>query len=161
MLSWMPGMFALLFIWGLGYCCSAFMKSLASTLKISLIILHPFKAIPTQKAALCSGLLLFDKRLGDDGHMKAMASHIVGILLVYCTDLGRGPWEHHCKDKKLSVLEVVWEFMMERSRNHFMKSRPNGRHGPVILSSSQQRGNGLAWMMPGSPCSLVRDLPLS
>lgn len=154
----MPGMFALLFIWGLGYCCSAFMKSLASTLKISLIILHLFKAIPTQKAARCTGLLPFAKGLGDDGHMKSMSSHVVGILLVYCTDLGTVPWKHIVRTRNC----LFWKlFGCLWWRGLGITLWRADKMADVVLSSSQQRGSGLAWMMPGSPCSLVQDLPLS
>lgn len=59
----------------------SFYEIFSFPLKISLTILHPFKAIPTQKAALYLGQLTYAKGLRDDGHVKAISCHEVGVLL--------------------------------------------------------------------------------
>lgn len=51
-------------------------------LKIHLkIILHPFKPIPTRKVVHCLGRFTYAKGLTDDGQVKAVSRHAVGLLL--------------------------------------------------------------------------------
>lgn len=65
----------------LGSLLFSFYEIFSFHLKISFIILPPFKPIPTQKAVHCLGQLTYAKGFRDDGHVKATSRHAVGLLL--------------------------------------------------------------------------------
>lgn len=81
MLACMPGNVYLTVHMGLRILLFSFYEIFSFHLKISLIILHPFQPIPTQKVAHCLGQLTCAKGLRDDGHVKAMSFHAVDMLL--------------------------------------------------------------------------------
>lgn len=95
-------------------------------LKISLMVLYPFKPIPTPKVAQSLGWLT--KGLRDDGQEKSMACRWHPPWPWCCP--GMSPWEPHGADKTLgSASGVIGGLLCQGWETALHRAKSKGRSG--------------------------------
>lgn len=122
-------------------------------LKISLMVLYPFKSIPTPEVAQSLGWLT--RGLRGDSQVKSM-SHRWHPPWLWCCP-GMSPWEPHGTDK---TRNRFWEsLVVYYARAEKLLCTEQNQKADLVLAERWVGVSGLAQMVPGSPHSPEQDLP--